>query len=57
MGCYITPNGLCTLLQVEQALNECQKGLPPLLFGDLNINLCAPRDERDERIAKVVDDV
>jgi hypothetical protein len=30
---------------------------PPILLGDLNINLCAPRDKRDEKIAKVGEDV
>jgi hypothetical protein len=49
---------LCTLPQVEQALKECPKRhTPPLLIGDLNINLCAPQDERDEQIVEVVEDV
>jgi hypothetical protein len=56
MGYYIPPDDLCTLPQVEQAHN-CPEGHTPLLFGDLNVNLCAPRDERDEHIAEVVDDV
>jgi hypothetical protein len=57
VGCYMPPNDLRTLPQVEQALNECPKGHAPLLIGDLNVNLCAPRDERDERIDEVVEDV
>jgi hypothetical protein len=57
MGCYIPPTNLSTLSQVQQALNECLKGHTPLLIGDLNINLCAPRDGRDERITEVVEDV
>jgi hypothetical protein len=57
VGCYIPPNNLCTLPHVKQALNKCPKGHTPLLIGDLNVNLCAPWDERDERIAEVVEDV
>jgi hypothetical protein len=57
VGCYILPTNLSTLPQVEQTLNECLKGHTPLLIGDLNINLCAPRDGRDEMIAEVVKDV
>ncbi len=29
----------------------------PLLLGDMNVNLRSPRDERDEQIAKVVEDM
>jgi hypothetical protein len=52
VGCYIPPNNLSTLPQVKQALNKCPQGHTPLLIGDLNVNLCAPRDERDERISE-----
>ena len=55
--CYIPPTDLSTLAQVEQALNECPKGHTLLLLGDLNINQSAPRDERDEGITKVVEEV
>ncbi len=57
LGCYIPPTNLSTLPQVEQALNKCLQGHTPHLIGDLNVNLCAPRDERDKRIAEVVEDV
>jgi hypothetical protein len=57
VGCYIPPNNLNTLPQVEQALNECPKEHSPLLLGDLNINLCAPRNERDKQVAEVVEDI
>jgi hypothetical protein len=56
VGYYIPPNDLCTLPQVKQALNECPKGHTPLLIVDLNVNLCAPQDKRDEQIAEVVED-
>jgi hypothetical protein len=57
VGCYIPPNNLNTLMTIEQAWNECPRGHIPLLLGDLNIKLRSPRDERDEQIAKVVEDV
>ena len=57
VGCYIPPNDLSTLTWIEQAWNECPKGHIPVIFGDLNINLRAPRDERDETIAEMVEDV
>jgi hypothetical protein len=57
VGCYIPPTNLSTLPQVKQALNKCLQGHTPLLIGDLNVNLCAPRDERDERITEVAEDI
>ena len=57
VGCYIPPNDLSTLTTIEQAWNECPRGHVPLLLGDLNVNLRSPRDERDEQIAEVVEDV
>jgi hypothetical protein len=57
VGCYIPPINLSTLPQVKQALNKCPQGHTPFLIGDLNVNLCAPRDERDKQIAEVVEDV
>jgi hypothetical protein len=57
VGCYIPPNNLSTLTTIKQAWNECPRGHIPLLLGNLNVNLCSPRDERDEQIAKVVEDM
>jgi hypothetical protein len=57
VGCYIPPANLNTLPQVDQALNECPKRHTLLLLGDLNINLHAPRNKRDEWVAKVVEDI
>ena len=57
VGCYIPPNDLSTLTAIEQAWNKCPRGHVPLLIGDLNVNLRSPRDERDEQIAEVVEDV
>ncbi len=57
-----TPYGLivpysCTLTTIEQAWNKCPRGYIALLLGDMNVNLCSPRDERNKLIAKVVEDV
>ena len=47
VGCYIPPTNLSTLPQVKQTLIECSKGHIPLLLGDLNVNLRAPRVVED----------
>ncbi len=57
VGCYISPNDLSTLTTIEQAWNQCPRGHVPLLLSNLNVNLRSPRGERDEQIAKVVEDV
>ncbi len=57
VGCYIPPNDLSTLMTIEQAWNECPRGHTPILLGDLNVNLCSPRDERDEQIVELVENV
>jgi hypothetical protein len=55
VGCYIPPNDLTTLTHIKQAWMACPKDCLPIVLGDLNVNLAAPRDERDETIAKQVD--
>ncbi len=55
IGCYIPPNDLTTLTHVIQVWQDCPKGSLPIILGDLNINLAAPRDKRDETIAELVD--
>ena len=55
IGCFISPNNLTALMHIEQAWQACPKGYQPIMLGDLNINLAAPRDERDETIAELVD--
>jgi hypothetical protein len=57
VGCYIPPNNLSTLQHIVQAWNECPHGHIPILLGNLNVNLRAPRDDRDKQIAKAVEDV
>jgi hypothetical protein len=55
VGCYIPPSNLETLVCINKAWCKCPKGAHPILVGDLNINLCAPRTAREETIAEQVD--
>jgi endonuclease/exonuclease/phosphatase family metal-dependent hydrolase len=55
VGCYIPPNDLEALACVNKAWRECPAGAHPILVGDLNVNLRAPRTEREETIAEQVD--
>ena len=52
VGCYIPPSDLTTLACVETAWRECPAGAHPILVGNLNLNLRAPRTEREETIAE-----
>jgi hypothetical protein len=55
MGCYIPPTNLTTLMHVDEAWRACPKGCHPILLGDLNVNLAAPRNKCDDTIANQVD--
>ncbi len=55
MGCYIPPTNLTTLMHINEAWWASPKGCLPILLGDLNVNLAAPRNERNDTIAKQVD--
>jgi hypothetical protein len=55
VGCYIPPSNLATLACVDKAWSECPRGAHPILVGNLNINLCAPRKERKETFVKRVE--
>jgi hypothetical protein len=55
VGCYIPPSNLETLVYIDKAWRECPKGAHPISVGDLNLNLRAPRTEREETIAEQVD--
>ena len=57
VGCYIPPNNLSTLTTIIQAWNKCPSGHTPILLGNLNVNLRAPGDNRDDQIAEAVEDV
>jgi hypothetical protein len=55
VGCYIPPSDLKNLVCINKAWHECPKGAHPILVGDLNINLHAPRTAREETITEQVD--
>jgi hypothetical protein len=55
VGCYIPPSNLETLTHINKTWCACPKGVHPILVVNLNINLCAPRTEHKETIAKQVD--
>jgi hypothetical protein len=52
--CYIPPSNLETLVDINKAWRTCPTGVHPIVVGNLNINLCAPRMESKETIAKQV---
>jgi exonuclease III len=55
--CYIPPSedNQSTLANVRRAQQQCSENFELLLFGDLNIDLEAPRDTREEIIAEQCD--
>jgi hypothetical protein len=57
VGCYIPPSeeDQSTLENVRRAQQQCPEKFELLLFGDLNIDLDAPRDTREEIIAEQCD--
>jgi hypothetical protein len=55
VGCYIPPSDLETLTYIIKAWSTCPTGAHPILAGDLNINLRAPRTEQEETIAEQMD--
>jgi hypothetical protein len=55
VGCYIPPTNLTTLMHVKQAWLACTKGCLPILLGDLNVNLAALRNKRNDMIDEQVD--
>jgi hypothetical protein len=54
MGCYILPTNLTTFTHVNEAWQACPKGCLPILSRDLNVNLAALCNVRDDRIATQV---
>ncbi len=55
VGCYIPLTNLTSSTHVDEAWWACPKGCHPILLGDLNVNLAAPCNERDDTIANQVD--
>ncbi len=55
MGCHIPPNDLTTLMHIKQVWMACPTGCLPIVLGDLNVNLTAPRNTQDKTIAEQLD--
>jgi hypothetical protein len=55
VGCYIPPSNLDTFMDIDKTWHACPTGAHPIVVGNLNINLCAPRTECKETITKQVD--
>ncbi len=55
LGCYIPLTNLTILTHANEVWQACPKGYFPILLGDLNVNLTAPCNERNNRIPEQVD--
>ena len=57
MGIYIPPTDTMGVEALRAAWEACPEGCIPLVLGDLNINFSQPRDEREEVIRDLLDDI
>jgi hypothetical protein len=57
MGVYIPPTDMMGVEDLRAAWEACPEGCMPLILGDLNFNFGKPRDERDEVIRDLIDDI
>jgi hypothetical protein len=54
VGAYIPPADLKTVEYITQAFEALPRAIPPILLGDLNVDLDNPRDDRGQAIATEV---
>ena len=57
MGVYIPPNDIMGVEDLRSAWDACPDGCIPIVLGDLNINFQDPRDEREEQIVDLLDEI
>ena len=57
MGVYIPPNDTVGVEDLRSAWEACPDGCTPIILGDLNINFRDPRDEREEQIVDLLDEI
>ena len=50
IGAYVPPSDLDTVEYIIQAFEALPRAIPPILLGDLNVDLDNPRDERGQAI-------
>jgi hypothetical protein len=57
MGIYIPPTNTTGVDALRAAWNACPDGCAPIVMGDLNICFEHPRDEREQAIANLLDEI
>ena len=57
MGAYIPPNDIMGVEDLRSAWDACPDGCIPIVLGDLNINFLDPRDDREEQIVDLLDEI
>jgi hypothetical protein len=57
MGVYIPPTDTMGMEDLWAAWETCPAGCTPLVLGDLNINFSKPREEQEELIVDLLDDI
>jgi hypothetical protein len=57
IGIYVPPNCNKGVDDLRSAWEACPLGCKPLVLGDLNINFGFPRDEREEVIVDLLDEI
>jgi hypothetical protein len=57
IGTYIPPKCIKGVDDLRRAWDSCPPGCTPIILGDLNINFGFPRDEREEVIVDILDEI
>ena len=57
IGIYVPPDCRSGVDDLRRAWEACPQGCRPIVLGDLNINFWYPRDEREEIIVDLLDEI
>jgi hypothetical protein len=57
MGVYIPPNDFMGAEDLRSAWDACPDGCIPIILGDLNMDFWDPRNEREEQIVDLFDEI
>jgi exonuclease III len=57
IGIYVPPDCRNGVDDLRRAWDACPQGCKPIVLGDLNINFGYPRDEREEIIVDLLDEI
>ena len=55
IGAYMPPNDAPAVHSTEQDLDEAPKGMEVIIFGDLNVRLREPQDDREDDITSALE--